>query len=40
VPAAEKALSFVRGADPLWAARLAKRLAAYREQRVDRETPR
>ena len=40
IAAAERALASVRGADPLWAARLEKRLTAYREQRVDRETPR
>ena len=38
--AAEKALGFVRGADPDWAERLEKRLAAYRAGRIDREPPR
>ncbi len=40
IPAAEKALALVRGADSGWAARLEKRLTAYRAGRIDRETPR
>jgi tetratricopeptide (TPR) repeat protein len=36
--AAEKALGFVRPVYPDWAARLEKRIAAYRAGRIDRET--
>jgi tetratricopeptide (TPR) repeat protein len=40
IGAAEQALALGRGADPDWAARLERRLAAYRDGRVDRESAR
>ncbi len=38
--AAEKARAQLGNAEPEWAARLERRLAAYRQGRIDRETPR